>query len=115
VEYVKTDRHGLKQYRIVDKSNSHTKKVRWQLMGISDTNEEKSRTIARAYQIVFDKRFGQQQFVVRRLQPEEVEKLFTFPVGWTKDLARTTRLGLLGNAVVVKAIQFVTDAFKTQF
>jgi DNA-cytosine methyltransferase len=109
LQLVKTDSKNLNYYKIVDKGTSHKHKIRWQLFGISDTNENKSRTICRWDQVVFDHRFGPKEFIVRRLQPEEIERLFTFPTGWTKDVSRTHRLSLLGNAVVVKAIEFITD------
>ncbi len=114
LQLVKTDARGFNHYQIVDKGTSYSKKVRWQLYGISDSNDDKSKTICRWDQVIFDRRFGQNQFVVRDLQPEEIEKLFTFPVGWTKDVSKTRRLSMLGNAVVVKAIQFITDALKAQ-
>lgn len=42
-----------------------------------------------------------------RLEPEFVEWMMGFPIGWTEGIARTQRLKCLGNAVVPQVAEVI--------
>ena len=44
---------------------------------------------------------------IRRLTPEECERLQSFPDGWTEGISDTQRYKCLGNAVTVNVIEAI--------
>ncbi len=98
--------------------------VRWMRYAASDSAKAKSRTIASHFPNVFIERrlCPDDAFVIRCFFPQELERLFTFPVGWTakddkgkpigKKASTRLRVQLLGNSVVVDAIAYVVKHLK---
>ena len=96
-------------------------KTRWQHGHFSDTSKSKSITVTRSWEsptmgcMIIDRRFpyslrvygGTGSGLIRRVTPEEAERLQCFPVGWTKALAKTARYKSLGNAVTVNVITHI--------
>lgn len=101
-------------------------RCRWPRYGFSDTIKEKSQTIVSHFpHVLIDRRFGDANFVVRGFFTSEMERLFTFPAGWMNIVLVGKKPGspasdthgvtkLLGNSVVVSAIQYITDQLLTK-
>lgn len=52
--------------------------------------------------------------LLRRLTPIECERLQGFPDGWTEGISDTQRYKVLGNAVTVPVIEYITKAIKKE-
>lgn len=119
----KDQKTGLKYYSFKPtRPRDKNAIVRWTMYGFSDTEKLKSRTIPSHYlSVLVDRRISPKGFIIRSFFPEELERLFTYPAGWTKfneedkKIGKTKRAQLLGNSVVVKAIQYVTDSLQNAF
>jgi DNA-cytosine methyltransferase len=96
---------------------------RWQMGLHSDTMDTQlvhsypvgnSRTILASSgnnNLCIDRRTGNESFMVRHFSPLEMERLFFFPDDWTKVLKfKTGRIDVLGNAVVVRVIEFILES-----
>ena len=76
----------------------------------------KSRAVTRAwhkgtpYTVIVDTRFDPP--LKRHFDPLEVERLQTFPDGWTSTLSKTQRLWTLGNAVTTRVIEHIAQCLK---
>lgn len=112
------NKHGVRLCRFVDINGPKNHGVRWVRYGFSDTMKPKSLTIMNHFPNVLVDRRPNRGFIVRSFFPEEVERLFTFPVGWTKldydgkEVKKTQRRKLLGNSVIVDAIAYVANELK---
>jgi len=51
---------------------------------------------------------------IRRMTPEECERLQSFPEGWTKGFANATRYKMLGNAVTVNVIKSIMKTLSSK-
>jgi DNA-cytosine methyltransferase len=97
-----------------------TEKSRWDICGKSDTMDTqlytyplgKSRPIMSgsggSNNIVLDRRY-KNGFLVRRFTPEEIERLFGFPSGYTEGFSDTKRRTLLGNSIPVMIVDFILN------
>lgn len=90
---------------------------RWQKYPFSDSAHPRSKTITLNHpnHHIIDRRASRngETFVVRQFLAEELERLFDFPVGWTRysaeghELSNKERTILLGNSIVVSVIRHI--------
>lgn len=86
--------------------------TRWLLCQHHDTAMPRARTIPRdvhkgvPYNVLIDRRADGPP-LIRHLRPDEIERLFGFPTGWTEGPCKTARLKALGNSIVVPAATYV--------
>jgi DNA (cytosine-5)-methyltransferase 1 len=85
----------------------------WNLCRYSITYD-KCIPITRQFNYIMDTRFGNDnEFIVRKISSNEMEKLFFLPDGWVSDMCSYSRCSLLlGNTVSVKVIEFLLESLK---
>lgn len=99
-------------------------RARWQKYPFSDTALEKSTTITTNHpnHHLIDRRVpntDEEVFVARKFFPEELERLFEFPVGWTEtgceeeNLSLRERTDLLGNSIVVPVAIYLLQSIES--
>jgi site-specific DNA-cytosine methylase len=89
----------------VEWSDSKNTKVLTTNIEFNHTSTSSSSNTVRTFDLTRNGLTG--QGMIRYLHPIEVERLQTFPDNWTKDLPKTHRFKMLGNAVTVSVVEYI--------